>query len=179
MRRTLAEQQEDLKDQRRMMEKQSHQLEILARHMLNVASDNSNNAAEEAKLATTKTRKHSECGESDDNNVSGGRDVSVADVFSTDPKQAAGPFSSKTSKGTKPHTAIPGKSNAGKNHFNNSHHRSSFNSSTNSNNAGNSTVSNGSTVCLNVPPTATQANSYRGSKRSAPAPLFRGYNRKK
>ena len=186
MRQALADQQEDLKDQRRMMEEQSYQLGILTRHLLTVTADTATattNVAEDAKEADTKRLKQSGCGESD-NNASGGRDVAVADVFSTAPSQAPGNVNAKACKVIiKPHTAIPPKANTAKSNYSNPHHRTSFNGSTNTSNVSNfpanAAVSNSNAVCLNVPPTATQPHSYRGSKRSAPAPLFRGYNRKK
>ena len=188
MRQALADQQEDLKDQRRMMEEQSYQLGILTRHLLTVTADTAtatNNVAEDAKEADTKRLKQSGSGESDNNNVSGGRDVAVADVFSTAQSQAPGNVNAKACKVIiKPHTAIPPKANTAKSSYSNPHHRTSFNGSTNiinntSNLPANAAVSNSNAVCLNVPPTATQPHSYRGSKRSAPAPLFRGDNRKK
>ena len=164
MRQALADQQEDLKDQRRMMEEQSYQLGILTRHLLTVTADTATattNVAEDAKEADTKRLNQSGSGESDNSNVSGGRDVAVADVFSTAPSQAPGNVNVKACKVIiKPHTAIPPKANTAKSNYSNPHHRTSFNGSTN-------IINNTSNFPANA--SVSNSNSYRH-----PAPQLPG-----
>lgn len=184
MRETLEEQHTDLKEQRQLMEEQSHQLQLLRQHMMLLTAGNPHPPPDTHSATAAQQQDHATITAGDNT-----AEVDTTNARTNNLSKDGANMNNTTKVNTntiKEHVPLPAantgssKSNWVRTHRStfNSYHSNASNASHSSNvTAHNLNPSTNSTFCLNVPPNSHVA-SYRGAKRSAPAPLYRGYRKK-